>query len=194
MPKCSSCSGDVTRAGRCSACNVVYMRDYRAANLDTVRAGQRDHYARNSEKVKAASKAYAEANPLETKRRKARRYDLTKLARRAKIKEWQQLNPERYRELMRIGCLNRVARKRNAEGRYTVADIRKLYDAQNGICVACLVSLLNGYHVDHIEPLSKGGSNWPSNLQLLCPPCNMQKAAQSMNEFLERRKTNATRA
>ena len=33
------------------------------------------------------------------------------------------------------------------------------------------------YHVDHRMPLSLGGSNYPDNLQLLCPTCNLSKSA-----------------
>ena len=32
--------------------------------------------------------------------------------------------------------------------------------------------------VDHIRPLAKRGSLNPSNLQLLCPPCNKKKGAK----------------
>lgn len=40
------------------------------------------------------------------------------------------------------------------------------------------VSLREGYELDHIEPLARGGSSWPRNLQLLCQPCNRRKQAQ----------------
>jgi 5-methylcytosine-specific restriction endonuclease McrA len=34
-----------------------------------------------------------------------------------------------------------------------------------------------GYHVDHIEPISKGGAEWSfSNLELSCAECNLKKS------------------
>jgi len=32
--------------------------------------------------------------------------------------------------------------------------------------------------VDHIRPQSRGGTNLPSNLRLLCPPCNKKKGGK----------------
>ena len=32
-------------------------------------------------------------------------------------------------------------------------------------------------HVDYIMPLFQGGTNWPDNLQLLCPRCNRAKGS-----------------
>ena len=35
-----------------------------------------------------------------------------------------------------------------------------------------------GYHVDHIRALADGGANDRTNLQLLCPTCNIKKGAR----------------
>lgn len=79
---------------------------------------------------------------------------------------------------------NRRARKRAAKGHHTRADILRLFDKQDGICVGleCGNPLLR-YHVDHKTPLIRGGSNWPRNLQLLCPPCNDAKGVMTMQEW-----------
>lgn len=193
MPICCICRAVEGPRSRCPECNREYMRAYRAANLEKVKAGQRDHYVRNRALVKEKVKAYAVKNKDAVKASKAKRYDQTKEARRAKIKEWQDKNPERVKEIMRAACLNRVARKAGADGSYSIKDIKHLFRTQEGECAACRTSLSEGYHVDHIKPLSRGGSNWPENLQLLCPSCNVRKGAMPMEEFMRRNFENLAR-
>jgi 5-methylcytosine-specific restriction endonuclease McrA len=83
------------------------------------------------------------------------------------------------REKKTVHNRNRDARKRNAPGKHTHADVARLYDVQSGRCIGCAAPLVKSgkgkYHVDHVMPLALGGSNWPDNLQLLCPPCNFSK-------------------
>ena len=81
------------------------------------------------------------------------------------------------REKCRNNRRNRKARQRNAEGHHTADDILLILDQQNNKCAepTCAVDLADGYHVDHIMPLILGGSNWPENIQCLCPTCNLKK-------------------
>lgn len=78
-------------------------------------------------------------------------------------------------EHCRIRVRNRRVRRKGAQGNYTYADIRQLYTAQEGKCAYCGVDVQNVYHIDHVIPLSKGGSNYPSNLAISCPTCNLRK-------------------
>ena len=97
----------------------------------------------------------------------------------AKLKKWKSKNVE----VCRTHCRNRKARLRDAEGSHTKADIDALYAAQNGVCAACKVGLENGYHVDHKNPIARGGANSPDNLQLLCKRCNQTKHAKDYLEW-----------
>jgi len=73
---------------------------------------------------------------------------------------------------------NRRARKRNNGGKHTRRDIENLIVSQNGCCAMCLIPFgEDGFHVDHVIPLSAGGSNDRENIQLLHPTCNLKKGA-----------------
>jgi 5-methylcytosine-specific restriction endonuclease McrA len=76
----------------------------------------------------------------------------------------------------------KLARKRSLKlgikGYFTRRTIENLYAEQRGKC-ACCGEYLNGkFEVDHIIPLSRGGTNFPENIQLLKPICNKRKAAK----------------
>jgi 5-methylcytosine-specific restriction endonuclease McrA len=96
-----------------------------------------------------------------------------------RTREWVERHPDKKRALDRT----RKAAKKNAEGKHTAEDVRAIYDSQGGLCVYCEVDLSEGYHVDHIMPLALGGSNWPDNLQCLCPTCNMSKGAKHPDDW-----------
>ena len=49
-------------------------------------------------------------------------------------------------------------------------------------CSVC--NLSGGTHVDHIIPVSMGGSNDESNLQPLCHQCNLRKGNRKNNDQL----------
>ena len=86
----------------------------------------------------------------------------------------------------RVIAHRRRARKLNAEGFHTKEDIRRIGDHQKWRCYWCGVSTKGKFHVDHLTPLSKGGSNWPSNLVISCARCNLQKQDADPIEFAQR--------
>lgn len=46
---------------------------------------------------------------------------------------------------------------------------------REGHCFWCDRSL-EKYHVDHVTPLAKGGTNYPNNIVCSCPRCNLKKS------------------
>lgn len=85
----------------------------------------------------------------------------------------------------RVSEHKRRVQKLEAGGEFTQADIIRLFNEQDGKCAICSCELLE-YHIDHKLPLSRGGSNWPENLQLLCPTDNVRKWARTTDEYLTR--------
>jgi hypothetical protein len=55
----------------------------------------------------------------------------------------------------------------------SVVMVRRLRTLQEGKCAYCFADLGVEFHVDHIMPLSFGGSNNEDNLALACPRCNL---------------------
>lgn len=39
------------------------------------------------------------------------------------------------------------------------------------------------WHIDHIHPVSRGGSNTLENLTVACAPCNLSKSAMTVDEW-----------
>jgi 5-methylcytosine-specific restriction endonuclease McrA len=92
----------------------------------------------------------------------------------------------RIRERHRANERNRRARKRNASGSHTRQDIQLQYDRQKGKCYYCHKKLKFGdHHVDHVVPLSRGGSNDISNLVIACSYCNCSKNNKLLHEWTQ---------
>lgn len=102
----------------------------------------------------------------------------------AKVGDWVKKNPGKYRTVQRASFHRRAARVRENGGSFTPGQIEALRRLQKNRCAACEKPLTE-YHIDHVMPVAKGGSNDISNIQLLCPKCNRQKSAKHPVEFMQ---------
>jgi 5-methylcytosine-specific restriction endonuclease McrA len=136
-------------------------------------------YAANKQKVNDASLLWRAENPARARTANLQYNARRKEAHRNVIYSWRRSHPDK----VRVYDANKRAMRRAAPGKHSPADIERLRTRQNDQCANCDVRFEGKYHVDHIVALSRGGSNWPSNLQLLCAACNMRKAAKSPDQW-----------
>lgn len=141
-------------------------------NKERAREYQRNYHQKNREKrIRQVKDRIAE-------KRNDPEWVAKERARSAKKKKD---NPEAYRSYDRT----RRARLKNSEGVHTANDVAKILESQCYKCVYCKKDIRDEYDVDHIIPLAKGGSNWPKNLQCLCPECNGRKWAKCPIDFAQ---------
>lgn len=175
--------------------NITTLAEARAAGLDryyTDKPCKHGHLCerRTSDKhciecrrvrVKKSKRTVAGKRRVARQQARHRATPKGKLTIRKAVIKWRKNNPEARKSI----CHSYRARERNSEGRYTSQYIDKLLSKQNNRCIGCRISFnLIKYTVDHIKPLSRGGSNWPDNIQLLCGPCNDSKGVKFMCEWV----------
>ena len=146
-------------------------REWRKRNPLSVIATKKKYYEKNKDKLREESREWKKKNPEKVR----------------KIREsWNGKNPERLRELRRAARAARRARMANSEGRHSADDVRRIGDLQKWMCASCRKDLLkSGHHVDHIVAIINGGTNWPENIQLLCPTCNLSKNRKDPYEWAQ---------
>lgn len=128
-----------------------YFRTYRQNNIDVVREKDRLRAAKkrneSREEVNAYLRAYKSTSEFKKK-------DL----------------PRRL-----VNNQKRRARLFGAEGSHTKeewADLKAKYEYRCLCCGEFEINLKNPLEQDHVIPLSKGGTNWITNIQPLCETCN----------------------
>ena len=179
---------------------AAYQRDYRATHQEERKAYRAEYYRAHHDKLVADSRQYfKEHREASNTRRKAsyeahweessdynKQYRIAHLDELNEyIKHWRADNPE----LCRLYWHARRARIKGNGGSYTVNEIRGLFDEQNGCCFYCgnllFASFDNPPHREHKIPVSRGGSNYISNIVLSCARCNMEKHTMTHDEFFK---------
>lgn len=101
--------------------------------------------------------------------------------RRERNRAYRKANPE----ILAASKAKRRAHKMQCGGNYTAGQIKDLGARQKWRCVLCKVSVKSNYHIDHVVPLARGGSNFIHNIQILCPGCNTRKGSKDPIDFAQ---------
>lgn len=167
---CTSCykpHSEETKA--CAVCNEK-ERVYRETHHDIVSAAKARYRNKHREVLNAKSREYV-----------------------IKYPERRRITTHNYRkskpEMDMIHCHTRRARIKGNGGTYTFRELNEQFERQEGFCYYCgdllYASFDSAVHVDHMTPLSRGGTNYIENIALSCSRCNMKKGAQTAEEFLQ---------
>ena len=159
---------------------LAEMAEYQKNNKEKLINFNKAYQENNKEKLKIYRKNRRKNHKEKIRKQKAEYYQRHKPRLLAKNKKYRQENADKCR----LYGKNRYARKMKAEGTFTKEDIKKIYERQKGKCHWCGVKLsFQEKTIDHIKPLVKGGSNWPSNLCIACKPCNSSKKDKDPEDF-----------
>jgi 5-methylcytosine-specific restriction endonuclease McrA len=142
----------------------AYDAAYRAAHLEEHRAYMAVWRAGHREQIRAQKRAAYAAHPQRAIER-ARR--------------WVEENPSRRRAIAMAASANTRAAEAGAHGRLSADDVTAMWRRQPH-CLMCG----DGVGLDHVIPLSRGGSNTTGNIQNLCRRCNARKGTKLPEELV----------
>jgi 5-methylcytosine-specific restriction endonuclease McrA len=113
---------------------------------------------------------------------RARSYQKNKQKENQSSRLYYQRFPEKYREAASLRN-----RKKLVNGIFFVSasELKKLYSSTCALCASA-----DSIEIDHIVPISKGGSHSIGNLQPLCRPCNRSKSDKFLIVVKMNRKSN----
>lgn len=109
-------------------------------------------------------------------------------------RDWRKSNPEKYKqslygwrdknpEKLRAISNRRRARRASAAGHCTAAQIDARFEYHGNRCIYCGCG--GKMTIEHLIPLSRGGTNWPANIAPSCLSCNATKHDRTHAEFTD---------
>jgi 5-methylcytosine-specific restriction endonuclease McrA len=182
---CIPCS--VTKTNRQFKKKLKENPDFAARQKELGRHRMDRWRQRNPEKGKERERAHRARNPnraLKNAENANRWNKQNRVKATESLRTWKRNNPEQIKELRRVAYHRRRTRILGNGGHFTTHDIAKLFERQHGRCANpnCMAVGVR-LEIDHIMPVSRGGSSDPHNLQLLCHDCNDRKRDKHPDEW-----------
>jgi 5-methylcytosine-specific restriction endonuclease McrA len=195
--------------GTCRECRNARQRERYAANLETSREATKERMRKHRGGIKgnanARKDACAQGHPYDDentytyngnrqcktcrKQRVAESWERHKDKRLSERRDYYTRNRERLIAMSlqwtkdnpeRAALASRLKKQRRRAAGVLTADEWRQIQAQYGhLCLACGSD--GPLTIDHIVPVSRGGSNTAANVQPLCGPCNSAKATKTID-------------
>jgi len=146
----------------------AWARAWAKKNPEKAKERARNWHRDNRDKSRACSAAYAKANPE---------------IRKIRNKAWMLKNPERASRISHTRRARKIAA--TIGNTATIAKWEKSWRNSNSVICYWCGSHVAGRkaHLDHIQPLSKGGSHSIENLCVSCAHCNLSKKDKSLDRW-----------
>lgn len=176
--ECFTLRGNGYYVSNCKACEVERVREYEAKNPNRRSQYDRDYRLAHQSEKNAYFRERRKQHP-----EKVRAYESTYRGKNgqrinARLRNYYAENPFIYKAIAH----RYLGHKHSASGTHSKEDIAELFDLQDGRCAYCGMPVIN-YQIDHIRPLSRNGSNDPSNLAIACKSCNASKKDKMLWEW-----------
>ncbi len=114
----------------------------------------------------AYAREWRQKNKAHIRAYSSRKNAINPQANRDRAKDWNKNNP--------AAAHNKRCKLNGYEGTFTNSEWRTLCNDNGNQCLKC-GDKEGGLTVDHIIPLTRGGTNYIDNIQLLCKSCNLRK-------------------
>lgn len=179
-----------------------YIAEWQASNRKRVNGYARTYRLQNVAKCAAAVALWIKKNPdkmsairADWKKRNEQRVKTNRMAYRARPeniererqnkKAWLLANVGRVRQQAIIDAHRRRIRKQGCSGDCTYKQAMLRVEYHGWRCLYCKKILtLSTLTLDHLIPITRGGSNWPSNIAPACKSCNSKKRTRTYSEYV----------
>lgn len=154
---------------------------YRERNRERIALVAKEYKKKKSDQVKKKQKEWRDANKDKIREKSAAYKQKNKERIKALKDSWRSRN----KNVEKIHNQNRRSRIKANGGKLSRDIVDRLLALQKGRCACCGLVLGDKYHLDHIMPLSLGGSNTDSNVQILRAECNLKKRAKHPIDYMQ---------
>lgn len=161
---------------QCKQCQLEKQQEYHNKKRDIILVKKREYNKRRAKEIADYNKKYYNLNSESIKQR---------------VKEWENKNPIKYKELSINQYHKRQARLKNLIHSFTKQEweeCKSYFKNEQGEleCAYCGKKLKRATQ-DHFIPVSKGGHYIKSNIIPVCQSCNSSKCDKDFKEwYLER--------